>query len=90
VGSCFYGVDTPTREELIAHTHTLAEIQGFLKADSLRYLELGSMHRVMERPAGEYCDACFSGNYPISVDQAQMEHQLDLFFVDENEDTSTD
>lgn len=90
VGSCFYGVDTPTREELIAHTHTLAEIQAFLKADSLRYLELGSMHRAMEKPAVEYCDACFSGNYPISIDQVQTEHQLDLFFADENEDAATE
>jgi amidophosphoribosyltransferase len=90
VASCFYGVDTPNREELIAYTKTLEEIQGFLQADSLRYLELGSMHRVMQNPAEDYCDACFSGNYPISIEQAQLEHQLDLFFVDENEGETTD
>jgi amidophosphoribosyltransferase len=85
VSSCFYGVDTPTREELIAYTKTLQEIKEYLEADSLSYLGLEAMHGVMDRPREAYCNACFSGDYPIAIDQAQMEHQLDLFFSEESE-----
>ena len=79
VSSCFYGVDTPTREELIAHSKSPDEIGAYIKADSLRYLSIEGMHDVMERPAGEYCDACFTGDYPVPVQQAEDEHQLGLF-----------
>jgi amidophosphoribosyltransferase len=85
VASCFYGVDTPTREELIAHNKSPEDICAFMKADSLGYLSLEAMHQVMAEPREKYCDACFSGDYPIAVDQAQMEHQLELFLNGDNE-----
>jgi amidophosphoribosyltransferase len=65
-GPCHYGIDTPTREELIAATHSPEEIRQFLGVDTLGYLSLEGMLRA----AGErnrYCHACFSGQYPTQV-----------------------
>ncbi len=62
---CFYGIDTPVRNELIASSHTVEEITTYLRVDSLHYL---SRDGLLEA-AGEgdrYCDACFTGNYPVS------------------------
>ena len=84
VSSCFYGVDTPTREELIAHSKSPDEIGEYIQADSLRYLSTRDMHDVMERPSSEYCDACFTGDYPVPVQQDEEEHQLGLFGDGEN------
>ena len=84
VSSCFYGVDTPTREELIAHSKNPEEIGDYIQADSLRYLSIDAMHGVMQRPSSEYCDACFTGDYPVPVPQEEEEHQLGLFGDEEN------
>jgi amidophosphoribosyltransferase len=71
-GPCFYGIDTPTREELIASTHTVPEIQAHLGVDSLGYLSLDGMLRAAESH-DNYCHACFSGDYPTLV-RADSEH----------------
>ncbi len=65
-GPCHYGIDTPTREELIAATHSTEEIRQFLGVDSLGYLSLDGMLRAAGGPAG-FCHACFSGQYPTPV-----------------------
>jgi amidophosphoribosyltransferase len=63
-GPCYYGIDTPSREELIAATHTIPEIQAHLGVDSLGYLSLdGMLESVPSGPHG-FCHACFSGDYP--------------------------
>ena len=63
-GPCYYGIDTPSREELIAANHTLEEIQASLGVDSLGYLSLdGMLQSVPGGPHG-FCHACFSGDYP--------------------------
>ena len=62
-GPCHYGIDTPTREELIAATHSVEEIREFLGVDSLGYLSLDGMLRAAGSSNG-YCHACFSGEYP--------------------------
>jgi amidophosphoribosyltransferase len=72
---CYYGIDTPTRSELIASSHTPDEIARYLTCDSLGYLSRdGMMNAVAEAgppregkalPGASYCDACFTGNYPI-------------------------
>jgi amidophosphoribosyltransferase len=60
---CYYGIDTPTRSELIASSHSPAEIGRYLTCDSLAYL---SHHGMMETVGGGgYCSACFSGEYPV-------------------------
>jgi amidophosphoribosyltransferase len=65
-GPCYYGIDTPTREELIAATHSIEEIRDFLGVDSLGYLSLDGMHRAAGS-RNAFCDACFSGKYPVPV-----------------------
>jgi amidophosphoribosyltransferase len=69
-GPCHYGIDTPTREELIASTHSTDEIKDFLGVDSLGYLSLEGMLRAAGARS-EFCHACFSGNYPIPVDDSR-------------------
>jgi amidophosphoribosyltransferase len=65
-GPCYYGIDTPSREELIAATHTLPEIQAHLGVDSLGYMSLdGMLESVPSGPDG-FCHACFSGDYPTA------------------------
>ena len=66
-GPCHYGIDTPTRSELIASAHTVEQIREHLKVDSLGYLSLEGMHSALTGSATGYCDACFSGNYPIPI-----------------------
>ncbi|MGQ0703758.1 MAG: amidophosphoribosyltransferase [Gemmatimonadales bacterium] len=65
-GPCYFGIDTPTREELIASTHSVEEIRDFLGVDSLGYLSLEGMLRAAGT-RNEFCHACFSGRYPIPV-----------------------
>jgi len=77
IGPCFYGIDTPTRKELIAATHNLEEIRKYLTADSLNYLSLEGLLRVVPNPA-EYCTACFDNNYPVFSSLEDIE-QMALF-----------
>ncbi len=67
VGPCYFGIDTPTREELIANRMSLEDIRRFIGADSLRYLSLESLRASVESPQ-DYCDACFSNLYPLEVE----------------------
>ncbi|MCD6385275.1 amidophosphoribosyltransferase [Candidatus Sumerlaeota bacterium] len=60
---CFFGIDTPTREELIASSHSIEEIRKHIGADSLGYLSLEGLKKVVPRTIG-CCFACFDGNYP--------------------------
>jgi len=78
-GPCHYGIDTPTREELIAATHSIAEIRRFLQVDSLGYLSLEGMLRSAGTMDG-FCHACFSGHYPTPIpeDLVQLRHASPL------------
>ena len=63
---CFYGIDTPTREELIASSHTVAQIRDYLVADSLAYLTPEGLHKAISDRFGSeraFCNACFTGEY---------------------------
>lgn len=73
--SCFYGIDTPNRSELIAAKHELPEIAAFLDADSLAYLSIEGLHGSVSKGGG-YCDACFTGNYPVPVPTVQFRGRL--------------
>ncbi len=63
---CFYGIDTPTKRELIASSHTIEEIKRYTTADSLAYLSLEGLKKVVGSEG--YCFACFDGNYPVEFD----------------------
>ncbi len=73
---CFYGIDFPTRAELIASTHTVEEIRKHLGLDSLSYLSLEGLLNSMSLPKEEFCVACFTGAYPTKFDRKF--HKLSL------------
>ncbi|MDF7674241.1 amidophosphoribosyltransferase [Acetobacteraceae bacterium ESL0709] len=69
---CFYGIDTPDESKLLAATHTLEEMQEAIGVDSLAFISFDGLYRALNYPGREearhhYCDACFSGDYPISL-----------------------
>jgi amidophosphoribosyltransferase len=69
---CFYGVDTPEREKLLAATMSEEEMRDYLGVDSLRFISLDGLYRAVGEAEGrdprapQYCDACFSGDYPVA------------------------
>jgi amidophosphoribosyltransferase len=77
IGPCFYGIDTPTRKELIASTHTVDEIRKYITADSLGYLSIEGLLRVISE-SDKYCSACFDDNYPVFSPHETVE-QFELF-----------
>jgi amidophosphoribosyltransferase len=65
---CFYGVDTPTKAELIAANQSVEEIRKFVEADSLGYLSLtGLRESVADAGRLDYCYACYTGDYPTNL-----------------------
>ena len=67
---CYYGIDTPTRSELIAASHSVDEIARYITADSLAYLSAEGLMRAVGAPGGRgFCDACFTGNYAVGFAQ---------------------
>jgi len=80
---CYYGIDTPSRKELISSSHTIEEISRYITSDSLGYLSLQGMLRAAGCPegvsAGSFCDACFSGDYPVKFPRLRSDSQLGLF-----------
>ncbi len=72
VSPCYYGIDTPTKKELIASTHNVEEIRQFIGADSLGYLSLDGMRQAVEDNQGRYCLACYTANYPTTVQEPLM------------------
>jgi len=70
--SCFYGVDTPTRDQLLAARYDIAEMGRLIGADSLAFISLDGMYRAVgganrNSASPQYCDACFSGEYPVPL-----------------------
>ena len=61
---CYYGIDTPTRKELIGSSHTVEEIRRYLGADSLGYLSLDGMLKATGSDPAHFCHACFTGGLP--------------------------
>jgi amidophosphoribosyltransferase len=72
ISPCFYGVDTPNKSELIAANSTVEEIRRFIEADSLAYLSMASLQKSVADTRGEYCYACYTGDYPtdfVNIEQ---------------------
>jgi amidophosphoribosyltransferase len=76
---CHYGIDMPTREELIAANHSVDEIRRAIGADTLGYLSLESLRRTSLQLKHGHCDACFSDDYPVPVNEEGGLPQLSLF-----------
>ncbi len=81
VGPCFYGIDTPSRSELIAATHDLDEIRDYITADTLAYISVDGLREAVgaevDDDTGEcnFCEACFTSRYPIDLDDAHLNHE---------------
>jgi amidophosphoribosyltransferase len=67
VSPCFYGVDTPTKRELIAANQTVEEIRKFIEADSLGYLSIEGLRVAVDDSEGHFCYACYTGHYPTKL-----------------------
>lgn len=78
VSPCFYGIDTPTKRELIGSSHSIHEIKKYITADSLSFLTLEGMLNAAPGSPHQYCNACFTERYPIPFTKAE-ELQLGLF-----------
>lgn len=74
---CFYGIDFPTNQELIAYNRTVQEVADFLEVDSLAYLSLEGLTACMRGPGKDYCSACWSGHYKIPIDQPQSKFNFE-------------
>jgi amidophosphoribosyltransferase len=66
---CFYGIDMPTKKELIASTRSIAAIRRYLGVDSLGYLSLDGMLSLSTHPKESFCTACFTGKYPTAINR---------------------
>jgi amidophosphoribosyltransferase len=74
---CYYGIDFPTRKELIAANFTIEQIEKMLGVESLRYISVEGMLSAVCRPPDHYCTACFTGNYPVKVED-QMDNKFSM------------
>ncbi len=87
---CFYGVDTPQKSELMASNYSVAEMAKIIGVDSLSFLSMDGLYRAVGEAKRngdipQYCDACFSGDYPITltdVDNKRATRQRELFVKD--------
>jgi len=76
ISPCFYGIDFPSRKELIASNKTVKEIADFIEVDSLEYLSLEGMLSVMKN-SGNFCHACFTGEYPVKIPKNQSKYLME-------------
>lgn len=87
--SCFYGVDTPERSKLLASQMNLEEMRQFIQADSLAFISIDGLYRALgvnerNNAQPQYCDACFTGNYPTSLtDQDELSQPDQLILLNE-------
>lgn len=79
IGPCFYGIDTPTKEELIASTKSIEQVASFIGADSLGYLSVQGLREAVGGRPEEFCMACFTDEYPVEIPLERPIHQLTLF-----------
>jgi amidophosphoribosyltransferase len=76
ISPCFFGIDMPTRKELIGANMTVAQIEKYLEVDSLRYLSIEGMLNMPSLPNTTFCHGCFSGKYPIKVPPINGKYSL--------------
>lgn len=80
---CYYGIDTPTRNELISSSHSIEEINRYITSDTLGYLSVEGLLEATCNPESggscQYCTACFTGKYPVKFPHRKADNQLGLF-----------
>jgi amidophosphoribosyltransferase len=89
--SCFYGINTPDKDELLASQHELEAMRKIIGVDSLTFISFDGLYRAVggenrNTKNPQYCDACFSGNYPIRLldqDSGEAPRQLSLLTTQE-------
>jgi amidophosphoribosyltransferase len=77
ISPCYYGIDTPRRDELIAAKQSVEEIRQFLGADSLGYLSLDLLRDALEDTERKFCTSCYTGSYPTELVQLEVEAHRD-------------
>ena len=89
--SCFYGIDTPERDKLLAARHDIGEMAALIGVDSLAFLSIDGLHRAMGEADGrngaapQFCDACFTGDYPTGLtdfEEGSIGNELSLLEED--------
>ncbi|MBA0791378.1 hypothetical protein Gohar_015957 [Gossypium harknessii] len=78
IGSCYYGVDTPSSEELISNRMSVEEIREFIGCDSLAFLPFGSLKKMLGSESPNFCYACFSGKYPVMPREVKVKRVGDF------------
>lgn len=89
-GPCYYGIDTPSRDELVAHRMDVARTRAFLDCDSLAYLSIESLREAVQEDGSRMCDACFTGNYPLLPVEPRPTAQMPLFDAPADENAPAD
>ena len=79
VSPCYYGIDTPHRDELIAATHSVSEIRDYMGADSLAYLSLDGLKEAVGSTHNHYCNACYTREYPVEPPSDQEAYMQMVF-----------
>jgi len=74
---CYFGIDFPSKTELIAAEHTVEEIRKYIGADSLAYLSHDGLLNAVDHPA-DFCTGCFTGKYPVPVTEEHNKHELEI------------
>ena len=82
---CYYGIDTPTRKELIATSHSIEEINKYITSDSIGYISIPGMLKASGYESA-CCDACLTGNYPIDFTSEGQDDQIPLFETEQRKD----
>jgi amidophosphoribosyltransferase len=82
--SCYYGVDTPERAKLLAHSKNVAEMNAYIHADSLAFVSIDGLYKALGEPCRadirpSHCDACFTGDYPTSLTDQDEVASVDQF-----------
>ena len=75
---CYYGVDTPDKDELIAANHNIESIRCYTEADSLAYLSIEGLRQAVQDRNGGYCYSCYTGRYPtdvVGIEQLVADHR---------------
>jgi amidophosphoribosyltransferase len=76
---CFYGIDTPRRDDLIAANYSVEKIRDYLGVDTLGYLSVDGLLESTGLPKGNFCIACFTGNYPVGFESEPDKHAFEQF-----------